>query len=222
MELGCTVHPDRGYLASPPPAGANGQRQALEAIVRIARPRQSKEIAGKLLDRFGSLGDVLAAGRVRRRAILSDLPDVELALQSLHQAMLDMLSGDISNRPVLSSDRAVLDYLKVHMAFERIEHFRVMFLNAANGLLADEEFASGTVASVHAYPREILRRCLELDATALLLIHNHPSGDPVPSRDDRVLTDRIVRAAAIFDVRVHDHLIVAKNGTMSFRRAGYL
>lgn len=136
--------------------------------------------------------------------------------------MAQVLQTKFSQRQILSCDHSVIDYLRVRMAFDRIERLRVLFLNATNHLLADEEMASGTVGAVHAYPREILRRCLELDATAIVLAHNHPSGDPSPSREDRLLTDRIVQAAACFEVTVHDHLIVARNGSMSFRRAGYL
>lgn len=125
-------------------------------------------------------------------------------------------------RPILSSDQRVLDYLRSRMAYEPIEQLRVLFLNANNELIADEVLGIGTVSAVQAWPREILKRCLDLEATAILLVHNHPSGCSKPSRADRELTDRIARAASCLNVIVHDHLVVARNGTTSFRKAGYL
>lgn len=108
------------------------------------------------------------------------------------------------------------------MAFQPVEQFRVLFLNASNELLADDIMNVGTVSAVHAYPREILKRCLDLGATAVLLAHNHPSGNPRPSLADRELTRRILHAAKSLDVVVHDHLVVTRNGCTSFRKAGYL
>jgi DNA repair protein RadC len=125
-------------------------------------------------------------------------------------------------RPILSSDQRVLDYLRGHMAYDPIERLRVLFLNAGNELIADEVMGVGTVSSVHAWPREILKRCLDLEATAILLVHNHPSGCSKPSRADRDLTEKIAKAASSLGVIVHDHLVVARKGTTSFRMAGYL
>ncbi|MDE2169409.1 MAG: DNA repair protein RadC [Sphingomonadales bacterium] len=182
----------------------------------------ANEIARRLVERFGTLGDVLAARPEERKAVSGYGPEVEQALQNLHTAMEQVLHGRIVDRPVLSSEPAVLDYLRARIAFAPVEHFRVLFLNAANRLLADEEFAIGTVTAVHVYPREIVRRCLELGATAIVLAHNHPSGDPEPSPADRLMTDAIARAASCFDVVIHDHLVLARRGSVSFRRAGYL
>lgn len=108
------------------------------------------------------------------------------------------------------------------MAYDPIERFRVLFLNAGNELIADEVMGVGTVSAVQAWPREILKRCLDLEATAILLVHNHPSGCSKPSRADRDLTERIVKAASSLSVIVHDHLVVARKCTTSFRMAGYL
>jgi DNA repair protein RadC len=108
------------------------------------------------------------------------------------------------------------------MAYDPIERLRVLFLNAGNELIADEVMGVGTVSSVHAWPREILKRCLDLEATAILLVHNHPSGCSKPSRADRDLTEKIAKAASSLGVIVHDHLVVARKGTTSFRMAGYL
>lgn len=211
-------------MAPPEPDGAAGTGSALEAIIRLTCPQDPSAagLAQRLIECFGSLGDVLAASTTDRRAILAERPQIEGALQAVSLAIIQVLQARFSQRQILSCDNSVIDYLRVRMAFDRIERLRVLFLNATNHLLADEEMGSGTVGTVHAYPREIMRRCLELGATAIVLAHNHPSGDPSPSREDRLLTDRIVQAAACFEVTVHDHLIVARSGSMSFRRAGYL
>lgn len=220
-------------LAGPMPAGGSDKaspsqtcavrkRCPLESIIRLANLAQAEELAARLLQRFGSVGDVLAARKVERQSILGDWPEVERALQDVRLAIDDVLRGRLVQRRILSTDQAVLDYLRANMAFEGVERFRVLFLNAANALVSDEELGCGTVSAVHAYPREIVRRCLELGATAMLLVHNHPSGDPTPSAHDKALTACIVRAAACFGIQIHDHLIVARTGTMSFRQAGYL
>ncbi len=147
---------------------------------------------------------------------------VEQTFLSFRRAMTRMLRASLMQRPILSSDQSVLDYLRAQMAYDPIERFRVLFLNAGNELIADEVMGVGTVSAVQAWPREILKRCLDLEATAILLVHNHPSGCPTPSRADRDLTDKIAYAARCFNIVLHDHLIVARNGTISFRGAGYL
>jgi DNA repair protein RadC len=154
--------------------------------------------------------------------VLTACPEVELTLQCLNSAMNHILRQRVQRRPVLSHERAVLDYLRCRMAFAPVESLRVLFLDAANGLLADEEMSVGSVSTVHAHPREIVKRCLDLGATAILLAHNHPSGNPSPSDDDRAMTLRIARALKSIDVVVQDHLVVAKHGSVSFRRAGLL
>ncbi|WEK43250.1 MAG: DNA repair protein RadC [Candidatus Sphingomonas colombiensis] len=209
-------------MANEAPADGSGCRRALEALIGLTRPDCARELSGRLIERFGSFGEVISAHAADRAPVLDQLPEIEQMLQSVQLALIHMLSDQFARRPVLSSDQAVLDYLRCRMAYEPVERFRVLFLNAANELLADEIMGVGTVSSVHAYPREILKRCLELGATALLLVHNHPSGNPAPSKADLDLTDRIASAARWFDVVLHDHLVVAKHGWTSFRKAGYL
>lgn len=191
-------------------------------MIGLTRPEHAQDLSRLLLDRFGSFGGVLSARAEERATVLEQSPDIEQTLQSVQHALEHMLRGELTRRPVLSSDRAVLDYLRYRMAYAPIERFRVLFLNAANELLADEVLGVGTVTAVHAYPREIMKRCLELGATALLLAHNHPSGNPAPSKADLDLTKRIANAARWFDVVLHDHLVVARHGWISFRAAGYL
>ncbi|WCM25922.1 DNA repair protein RadC [Sphingomonas sp. QA11] len=209
-------------MASERPADTAGCRRALEALIGLTRPDLAQDLSDRLIARFGSFGEVISARIEDRAPVFDRLPEIEQTLQSVQLALNHILSDQFARRPVLSSDQAVLDYLRCHMAYEPVERFRELFLNAANELLADEVMGVGTVSAVQTYPREILKRCLELGATALLLAHNHPSGNPAPSKADLDLTHRIANAARWFDVVVHDHLIVARHGWTSFRKAGYL
>lgn len=136
--------------------------------------------------------------------------------------MLHSLQTEIAAKPVISTLPALHDYLKAQMAHGTAEHFRVLFLNSKNHLLADEVVSLGTVDEAPIYPREVMRRALELGATALIMVHNHPSGDPEPSRSDIAVTRDIADAGRQLGVRVHDHLVVAKGGTISFRALGLL
>jgi len=203
-------------------AKGSGCGPALEGLIRLTRPHHAQELSSLLLAHFGTLGELLAARTADRASTLAGLPDVEHMLQSVRNAIEHVLRSKLVRGPILSSDQAVLDYLRCCMAFEPIEHFRVLFLNSANELIADEVMALGTVSAVHPYPREIVKRCLEFGATALLLAHNHPSGHPVPSKADIEFTHRLVGAALSLGIAVHDHLVVAKNGYTSFRKEGLL
>ena len=125
--------------------------------------------------------------------------------------------GEVKRRPVLSSWSAVLDYCRTAMAFADKEQFRVLFLDKRNQLIADEVQQVGTVDHTPAYPREVVKRALELSATAVILVHNHPSGDPTPSRADIQMTHSIVEVAKPLGIAVHDHIIVGKEGHVSFK-----
>lgn len=128
-----------------------------------------------------------------------------------------MLQTRILDQPVLASWSAVVDYCKAAMAFERREQFRILFLDKKNKLIADEVQQSGTVDHTPVYPREVVRRALELSATAIILVHNHPSGDPTPSRADVEMTHRIIEAAAPLDIIIHDHIIIGRGGHASLK-----
>ncbi len=141
------------------------------------------------------------------------------AVQALTQKML---RNDMEKKPILGSWQKLIDYCYVTMAHEKREHFRVLFLNRKNRLIADEVQQVGTVDHTPAYPREIVKRALELGATAMILVHNHPSGDPSPSDADIGMTKEIIRAAAALDILVHDHLIISQNGHVSFKSLGLL
>jgi len=191
-------------------------------VIGLTDPARARELSEKLVQRFGSFGGTLAARPTDRIALLQDAEEVERTFRCLQNAVDRLLRAPLADRSVISDEAALLDYLRGKMAFQPVEQLRVLFLNAANELMADEIMAVGTVSAVHAYPREILKRCLELGATALLLAHNHPSGNPAPSSADREMTGRIVEAARSLGVKVHDHLVVARSGCISFRKAGYL
>jgi DNA repair protein RadC len=142
------------------------------------------------------------------------------AIQHLHMVrsvMLHVLRREAMDAPILASSEALMDYLHVDMAHLPAERLRVLFLNSKNRLLRDEVMGEGTVSETPVYPREIMRRALEIGATALILVHNHPSGDPQPSKGDIEATRRIMDAARPFEIQVHDHVVIARSGWSSFR-----
>jgi DNA repair protein RadC len=143
-------------------------------------------------------------------------------LARVRAAQLHVLRLPLAKRPILSSSTSVIAYLHGRLAHQADERLHVLFLDTRNHLLCDEEAASGSASSVALHPRTILRRALEVGATALVIVHNHPSGNPTPSKADRDATHRLVAAAAALDIRIHDHLVVARGGTVSFRAAGLL
>ncbi|WP_232494454.1 JAB domain-containing protein [Novosphingobium kaempferiae] len=179
-------------------------------------------MSSQLLGRFGSLGGTLAARRRDRTMILGDASMVKETFQRVSAAVRHLLRDQIAARPLLPGDTHVVNYLRGVMAFDPVEQFRILFLNASNELIADEVMAVGKVSAVHVYPREVMKRCIELGATAIILAHNRPSGNPEPLQIDRDTTGRIAQAARSLDIIIHDHFIVARGGVVSFRRAGYL
>ena len=141
----------------------------------------------------------------------------------LFRAIAERMGQDsVRKRPVLSSWNALLDYCRTAMAYEEREQFRILFLDKKNALIADEVQQTGTVDHTPVYPREIMRRALELSATAIILVHNHPSGDPSPSRADIQMTKTIAEVAKPLGITVHDHLIIARDGHASFRGMGLI
>ena len=147
---------------------------------------------------------------------------VAALLKAVRSTFAEALKQEVSGRPVIPTSAALIDYLHVGMAWAAEEQFRVLYLNARNLLLKDETIARGTPNEVSVHPRMILKRALELGATALILVHNHPSGSPDPSQGDLQTTARIVRAARTLDIVVHDHIIIARGGWRSFRQSGLL
>jgi len=197
--------------------------ELLELILFRSIPRRDvKPIARMLLDRFGDFNRVITAPPER----LAQVPGIGEAvitdLKVLEAAAHRMARAKVMQRHVLSSWDALLDYCHTVMAHRETEQFRVLFLDRKNCLIADEEQAKGTVDHVPVYPREIAKRALELNASALILVHNHPSGDPSPSASDIAMTDRILQALDALGITLHDHLIIGKSSELSFRSSGYL
>jgi len=204
-------------------AGAMPDYELLEMVLFRAIPRQDvKPLARRLLEAFGTLPDVMAASPadLRRLDGVGDAVVVELKLAAAVAARL--ARARMLDRPLISSWDALLDYCRTAMAHRGTEQFRVLFLDRKNRLIADAEMGDGTVDHVPVYPREVLKRALELGASALILVHNHPSGDPEPSQADIEMTDRIAQAGAVLGIVVHDHLIIGRARETSFRARGLL
>jgi DNA repair protein RadC len=202
----------------------NGGAQAvpdyelLEMILFRAFPRiDTKPIAKRLIARFGSFAEVVSAPPERLKEIegVGDRAVQELKL--IKTAAERLTKGEIQARPALSSWNGVLDYLRLAQGFEAYEQIRILFLDKKNHLIADEVQGRGTVDHTPVYVREVVKRALELSATAIILVHNHPSGDPTPSRADIDVTKLIIDAAKPLGVTVHDHVIVGRNGHASLR-----
>jgi DNA repair protein RadC len=192
--------------------------ELLEAVLFRAQPRRDvKPLAKALLRRFGSFAEVIAAPAAR----LAEVPGVGAAaiaeVKVVQAAAHRFARGALTERRVLSSWSAVLDYCRTAQAFADKEQFRILFLDKRNQLIADEKKQEGTVDHTPVYPREVVKRALELSATALILVHNHPSGDPTPSRADIQMTLAIVEVAKPFGIAVHDHIIVGKDGHASLK-----
>ncbi|RJE83405.1 RadC family protein [Paracoccus onubensis] len=204
-------------------AAAMPDYELLELVLFRAIPRQDvKPLARRLIEHFGDFNRVISAAPARMTevegvgaAVVTELKLVEAASQRLARAK-------VLHRPVLSGWQVLLDYCHTAMAHRETEQFRVLYLDRKNVLIADEEQSRGTVDHVPVYPREIMRRALELNSSALILVHNHPSGDPTPSEADIVMTAQIARAADCMGITIHDHLVIGKSRELSFRSEGLL
>ncbi len=199
-------------------ANALADYELLELLLfRSIQRADTKALAKALLKRFGSFAEVLGAPEHLLREVKGVGEAVATDLKVVAAAASMMTRGAIAERPVLGSWAQVIDYCRAAMAFEPREHFRILFLDKKNVLIADEVQQSGTVDHTPVYPREVIRRALELSATALILVHNHPSGDPNPSRADIEMTKTIIDTARPLGITVHDHIIVGKNGHASMK-----
>jgi DNA repair protein RadC len=199
-------------------ADALSDYELLELVLFRAIPqRDVKPLAKELIAKFGSFAEVVAAPRTRLKELKGVGEAVVDELKIVHAASSRMAKGQVQKRTVLSSWSSVLDYVRTAQAFAEKEQFRVLFLDKRNQLIADEVQQSGTVDHTPVYPREVVKRALELSATAIILVHNHPSGDPTPSRADIQMTQAIVEVAKPLGISVHDHIIVGKEGHASFK-----
>ncbi len=191
----------------------------LTRFLRMLMPSagDTSRLAEQALARFGSFAGLLAAPLQELRGMQGFGPHCLSGIKLLHEAALRLARSRMDGTPVLNDPAALMDYLTAVLARERIEQFRILFLDAEDRLLADEAQARGTVNHTPVYPREVARRALELRAAALVLVHNHPSGDPTPSREDLEMTKQVVAACAVLRVSVRDHLIIGNGRWTSFR-----
>jgi len=192
--------------------------ELLEMILfQVIRRADTKPLAKALLTRFGSFSEVLAAPQARLLEVSGVGEAVAHHLKVTHAAARRFARDPVRKRALLDSWTAVIDYCRAAMAYEPIEQFRILFLDKKNMLIADEVQQSGTVDNTPVYPREVAKRALELSATAIILVHNHPSGDPTPSRADIEMTRQVVDTATPLGIAIHDHIIIGKDGHVSLK-----
>lgn len=197
--------------------------EMLELVLFRAIPRKDvKPLARLLLETFGDFNRVISAPRERLLPIRGVGESVICEFKVIEAAAQRLSRSRVMNQDVISGWDAIIDYCHTTMAHREIEQFRILFLDRKNVLIADEEQAKGTVDHVPVYPREVVKRALELNASALILVHNHPSGDPSPSQADISVTSQINEASLALGLTLHDHIIVGKSRELSFRAEGYL
>ncbi|WP_439655586.1 RadC family protein [Sulfitobacter aquimarinus] len=204
-------------------ADAMPEYELLELVLFRAIPRRDvKPLARALMDRFGDFNRVITASEARLRDISGVGDAVVTELKIVEAAAHRMARSKIMQTQILSSWDALLDYCHTTMAHRETEQFRVLYLDRKNTLIGDEEQAKGTVDHVPVYPREVAKRALEFNASAVILVHNHPSGDPSPSQSDIDMTQKVNAACDALGLTLHDHLIIGKSTELSFRAEGYL
>ena len=206
-------------------ADADGllDHELLEYLLALALPRvDTKPLAKALLREFGDIAGVLSADPATLRAVHGMGDATTAAIRIAHAAAIRLLRTRAKAAPVLSNWQALADYLHADMAHDGVERFRVLHLNTRNMLIRDEQMSRGTIDQAAVHVREVVKRALELESAALILVHNHPSGDPSPSRADIDITRAIVAAAKPLNVAVHDHIIVGIDGQVSLRAKGLI
>ncbi|MTJ83365.1 MAG: JAB domain-containing protein [Telmatospirillum sp.] len=197
--------------------------ELLELILCLAIPqRDVKPLAKDLLRRFGGFAGVVTAGLPALLSVPGIKENSAAALKLVAAAATRLAREEVVGRPVLSSWNRLIDYCRVAFAHQPRENFHLLFLDRKNVLIADETQQEGTVDHTSAYPREVVRRALELNASAVIMVHNHPSGDPTPSRADVEMTRRIADAVGPIGILLHDHLVIGRSGTVSFRAQGLI
>ena len=197
--------------------------ELLELLLFSALPRQdTKPIAKALIAKFGSFGEVISAAP-DKLAEVDGIKTVAIAtLKAVQAAAQRLLQTKVKGQPVISSWNDLIAYCTAQMAYNTIEQFRVLYLDRKNRLIVDEAQAEGTVDHTPVYPREVVKRALQLNASALVMVHNHPSGDPKPSRADIEMTRKVKDAVAAVNITLHDHVIVSRGGHVSFKSEGLL
>jgi len=197
--------------------------EMLELLLFQAIPRRdTKPLAKRLLKHFGSFNEVISAEAGALREVEGVAEAVVVTLKTVQAAALRLSREEIMDRPVLANWDKLVAYCRASMGFEKTERFRILFLNRQNVLIADEVQQTGTVDHTPVYPREVIKRALELGATALIMVHNHPSGDSKPSKADIDMTNEVKDAGAKLGITLHDHLIMTQAGHSSFKDLGLL
>jgi DNA repair protein RadC len=196
--------------------------ELLELLLFYAIDRiDTKPLAKKLIERFGTLGDIFAAEPAQLREFEIDQRTLVL-FRAVRESGRRLAERKVKDMPVLTNWQQLIDYCHAALAHEKTEQFRILFLDRKNVLIADEVQQRGTIDHTPVYPREVVKRALDLGAAALILVHNHPSGDPKPSRDDIEMTKEIRKAAEALGISIHDHLVIGRKGHASFRSLGLL
>ena len=204
-------------------AAAMPDYELLELVLFRTLPRSdTKPLARRLMEQFGDFNRVLSAPVERLREVKGVGEAVAIDLKVVEAAAHRLARAKVLQKQVISSWDSLLDYCRTAMAHGEVEQFRVLYLDRKNTLIADEAQAKGTVDHVPVYPREVVKRALELNASALILVHNHPSGDPSPSQSDIAVTKQFAAAAASLSITLHDHLIIGKSAEFSFRSEGLI
>ncbi|WP_374381672.1 DNA repair protein RadC [Dongia sp.] len=204
-------------------AAALADYELLELLLYLAIPQKDvKPLAKDLIHRFGSFAGVMAAEPTQLMEVSGIKETAAVAIKTVQASALLMQKQMVLDKPVLSSWKAVLDYCHSVMAHEQNEQFRLLFLDGKNALIADEVQGRGTVNHAPVYVREVVKRCLLLGASSVIMAHNHPTGDPTPSRDDIDMTRAVQEALAQVGIQVHDHIIIGRKGHASLRSMGYL
>ncbi len=202
-------------------ADAFSDHELLELMLfGVILRRDVKPIAKALLARFGSLNNLIGAPIAEIMQVNGIGESAAIHIKSLHAILLRALQQELEHKPIMNSWSALLSYLKLSLANETREQFRVLFLNNKLKLISDEMMGDGTIDHAPVYPREIARRALELAASSVILVHNHPSGDPKPSGNDISMTRKIIQSLQSIEVEVHDHIIVGSQGTVSMKAIG--
>lgn len=197
--------------------------EIVEYLLATAIPRRdTKELAKKLLSEFGGIGGLFAADAKALERIDGMGETAAAAIKIVDIAIVRVLKSKAKDRPILSSWQALLDFLRADMAFKDIEHVRVIYLNSGNMVIQSEISGKGSVDEAPIYPRQVIRRAIELSAAAIILAHNHPSGNPAPSRQDITVTRDIIDAGKPLGIVVHDHIIIGSDGHSSMRNLGLI
>jgi DNA repair protein RadC len=197
--------------------------ELIEYLLMLAIPRiDTKPIAKALLREFGGIGGLLCADVEALGRIKGVGPSAAAAIKIAHAIAIRLLKAEVTERPILGNWQALLDYLRADMAHHGIERFRVLHLNTRNMLIRDEVMSEGSIDQAAVHVREVIRRAIDLGSAAIILVHNHPSGDPAPSRADIAITRTIADAGAAMGVVLHDHIIIGRNGHVSLKAQGLI